>query len=168
VGPYLYVHSLKKDDTYKTLEFSEKSSIINEDLFEEISDEEKNTEKDNTKPNKNIKKSFFELPSFLHTNVKAKEKNPVRKTSFNKFKNVVLKIMKRNLSVEDQKQECKELENLKDKIYKPTSENEEQYNYNCIFTYGQTNSGKPYTMKGGIIEQSEGIIPRTVCIFLYT
>jgi len=62
------------------------------------------------------------LPSFLHTNVKAKGKNPVCETSFNKFKNV-LKIMKRNLSVEDQKQECKELENLKRKIYKPTIEN---------------------------------------------
>jgi len=62
MGPYLYVHYLNKDGTYKTLEFFEKSSIINEDLIEEISDEEKNTEKDdNTKPNENIKKIFLNI-----------------------------------------------------------------------------------------------------------
>lgn len=45
---------LNKDGTYKTHEYYENSNIANEDLIEVLSDEEKNTQKDNTKPNKNI------------------------------------------------------------------------------------------------------------------
>jgi len=126
------VHYLKKDGTYKTLELFEKSSIVNEDLTEEISDEEKNTKKDdNTKPNKNIKRNFFEyqLPSFFsRINAEAKEKNAAcqqDQNRFNKFKNV-LKIMRRDLSIkEDQRKESKEIESLKDKILKLNNENED-------------------------------------------
>lgn len=43
----------------------------------------------------------------------------------------------------------------------------EGYNV-CVFAYGQTGSGKTYTMEGECELQTEGMIPRTVCIFLYT
>lgn len=48
----------------------------------------------------------------------------------------------------------------------------EGYNV-CVFAYGQTGSGKTYTMEGEtrdegeMKEQSEGMIPRTVCVYFY-
>jgi len=38
----------------KTHKYYQNSNIANEDLIEVLSDEEKNTQKDNIKPNKNI------------------------------------------------------------------------------------------------------------------
>jgi len=42
----------------------------------------------------------------------------------------------------------------------------EGYNV-CIFAYGQTGSGKTYTMEGEC-GQTEGMIPRTVCFYIFT
>lgn len=42
----------------------------------------------------------------------------------------------------------------------------EGYNV-CVFAYGQTGSGKTYTMEGEMTELTEGMIPRTVCIYFY-
>jgi len=43
----------------------------------------------------------------------------------------------------------------------------EGYNV-CIFAYGQTGSGKTYTMEGECGLQTEGMIPRTVCSYIFT
>jgi len=43
----------------------------------------------------------------------------------------------------------------------------EGYNV-CVFAYGQTGSGKTYTMEGDCGSETEGMIPRTVCFYIFT
>jgi kinesin family protein C1 len=42
----------------------------------------------------------------------------------------------------------------------------EGYNV-CVFAYGQTGSGKTYTMEGEYGLETEGMIPRTVRLFVF-
>jgi len=43
----------------------------------------------------------------------------------------------------------------------------EKYNV-CVFAYGQTGSGKTYTVKEDYRLQTEGVIPRSACFYIFT